>query len=154
VGLVPACETVMSAHGRLVSVASCRTPEMGCRDPWLPPFKGRTPPVPRTAARRTTLRRRSRPINRSGLLCADRGPHRAELLSLASSVIERGTCVGIYRLALLDVREPQRDQLPRMLSLQESASYSAGPQIDVALAFLRYRLFYRDVRDLKSAARP
>src|ERR687887_152785 len=68
---------------------------------------------------------------------ADGRTHRAELLRLSAGVLEGRPRIGVNQVPLFDVREPERHQLARMLSFQESSGNSPGPEVDVALSLFR-----------------
>src|SRR5213078_1663472 len=84
---------------------------------------------------------------------ADRRAHGAELRGLAPRVLERRARVGVDELALLDVSVTPRDQLPRVLSGQERAGNSAGPEVDALARVLGDLLVDDDVGDLQAPAR-
>jgi hypothetical protein len=91
---------------------------------------------------------------RSGWFCRpDGGSHRAELGGLAPGVFGRGACEGVYELSLLDVDVAPCDQLPRVLSMQESAGNSAGPEVDALARVLGDLFVDHYVGYLQAAAR-
>jgi hypothetical protein len=77
----------------------------------------------------------------------------AELDRLAAGVLELGACVGRDEVAGLDPLEPVFLEELRVLCLQQSPGYSAGPEVDVAPPFLTHRVLDRHVRDLNPATR-
>ena len=83
---------------------------------------------------------------------SDRRAHRAELLGLAAGVLELGARVGVDEITLLYLDVPARDQLPRVLPLEESTGNSPGPEIDPVAGVLGDLGVDHDVRDLQSAA--
>ena len=60
----------------------------------------------------------------------------------------------VDQVGLLDVDVTACDQLPRVLSLQESSGNSAGPEVDALARVLGDLLVDDDVGDLQAAARP
>ena len=84
--------------------------------------------------------------------CPDGRAHRAELLGFAAGVFELGARVGVDEVALLDLDVPARDQLPRVLSLEESTGNSPGPEIDAIAGVLRDFRVDDDVGDLQPPA--
>jgi len=78
----------------------------------------------------------------------------AELERLASRVFELGAHVGGDEVAALDSLEAVSFEDLDVLCFQQSPGYSAGPEIDVAPAFLADRLLDRHVGELDPSAWP
>jgi hypothetical protein len=83
---------------------------------------------------------------------ADGRSHRAELGRLAARVLELGAGEGVDRLALRDLAVAEREQDPRVLSLQESSGDSAGPEVDALARVCGDLVADEDVGELESAA--
>src|SRR5436190_4423540 len=62
---------------------------------------------------------------------ADDRAHRSELGGLPARLGVVGVAERVHQFALLDVRVAPCDQLPRVLSLQESSGNSPRPEVDV-----------------------
>ena len=88
-----------------------------------------------------------------GLVGLDGGAVGAELDRLAACVLELRAHVGVDEIARLDPLEPVLLEPFRVLCLQQSASDSARPEVDVPPAFLADGLLDRHVGDLNPSAR-
>ena len=86
-----------------------------------------------------------------GLGRLDRRPAGSELLRFPAGVFERRAGVGVDQVADLDVDESVAQQAALVLCFQQSPGNSTGPQVDVALPFLRHRALDGDVGKLDAA---
>jgi hypothetical protein len=75
-----------------------------------------------------------------------------ELECLAARVFELGAHVHVDQVAGLDALEAVPFKSVCVLCLQQSAGYSARPEVDVAAAFLAERILDRYVGDLDPPA--
>jgi hypothetical protein len=83
----------------------------------------------------------------------DRRSHRAELRRLAAGVLERGACVGVDELALLDVGVSPLDQQARVLAREQRPGNSASPPVDALARVLGNVVLDDDVGDPQAAVR-
>jgi hypothetical protein len=82
----------------------------------------------------------------------DRVAAGAELLRLASGVLELRAGVGIDQLAGLDPLEAVSLEEGRVRCFRQRPGNSAGPEVDVPAPIVAHRVLDRDIGDLHAAA--
>ena len=93
-------------------------------------------------------------IRSAGSIRLHRRATGAVLQRLLARVLELRTHVGIDEVSVLDPLEPVSLQKLPVLCIQQSAGNSGRPELDLALALLRYRPLNRHVGELDATAGP
>ena len=84
------------------------------------------------------------------LACAEVDAYRPEFCGATSL---RSATEDVHSLRDLDVNETGGHDRGLQFCFQQSTGNSAGPQIDLLLCVLRYRLLHQDIPDLEASRR-